>query len=163
MFRVGRLLFVLGGVLLVACLISMPFWKNFNSGLMTAVFGILIASAALIFIGEMLRFSGKRQEKRVGLGFMDFYRMVQRKSGVGINRKYPSRGEGRRCAFCGIHLTPSSIPAKLDGVVDMSLSESHAGRCEECGKLVCPQCAFRKGMDMGLRSFRCPACGGRVA
>lgn len=160
MFRLGRFLFVLGAVLLVACLITLPMWKDFESGLMSTVFGLLIASAILILVGETLRFSSNRQTKKAGLSFMDFYRMVQRKSSP--NNRHQGREEGRRCAFCGIRLVPSSIPAKLDGILDLSLSETHAGRCEECGKLACPQCGFRKGIEMGLRTFRCPACGGKI-
>ncbi len=159
MYRVGNFLFVLGATLLVCCGASLPFWKDFDTGLMNSVFALLISSAVLIAGGQALRFSGRRQERRTGTGFMDYYRQTRDKVSGGGKR---AKGQRARCAFCGIDLTPTGIPARLDGVVDLSRSESQAGRCEECGKLVCPQCAFRKGIEMGIRTFRCPSCGGRV-
>lgn len=165
MSRFGKVLFISGSVLLVLCGITLPFWKDFNSALLTVVFAVLVSSAIMILLGEMFRYSGKKQDEKLGLGFMDSYRQARGKTRAGHapRARGRSRAESRRCAFCGLDLTPTTIPARLDGVVDMSLSESHAATCQECGKLVCPQCAFRKGMEMGLRSFRCPACGGRVA
>jgi hypothetical protein len=161
MSKFGKIFFLLGAALFVACIITLPFWKNFETGLMTAVLGVLVGSAILILLGETLRFSGKKRDEKLGLTFLDYYRLRRRKSRASPGAKR-NKEDGRRCAFCGIRLTPTGIPARLDGVVDLNLSESHAGHCEECGKLVCPQCAFRKGMDMGIRSFRCPSCGGRV-
>lgn len=135
MFRVGNFLFVLGATLLLCCGATLPFWKDFDSGLMNSVFGILIASAVLIAGGQALRFSGKRQERRVGAGFMDYYRQARGKVSAGT-RSRKVKGQRFRCAFCGIDLTPTGIPARLDDIVDLSRSESSAGRCEECGKLV---------------------------
>jgi DNA-directed RNA polymerase subunit RPC12/RpoP len=159
MFRLGNFLFLLGSVLLVCCAVTIPLWRDFDAPLISKLLILLVGSAVMILVGQMMRFSAKRQERRTGLGFMDYYRQAGRKTSGGRRREKAVKS---RCAFCGQDLTPSGIPARLDGVLDLSLSESHAGRCEECGKLVCPQCAFRKGMDMGIRSFRCPACGGRV-
>ncbi len=160
MYRLGNFLFVLGSTLLVCCGATLPLWKDFDAGLMNSVFALLISSAVLIVAGQTLRFSGKRQERRTGLRFMDYYRQARENASSG--RRKRGKGHRARCAFCGIDLTPTGIPARLDNVVDLSRSESQAGRCEECGKLVCPQCAFRKGIEMGIRTFRCPSCGGRV-
>jgi len=159
--KLGNFLFLLGFALLLLCGFSLPFWKNFNSGLMVAVLTALIVAAVFIMIGEMLRYSGRRQKRNLSNGFMDFYRQMRGKA----RREPPPKRERtayRLCAFCGVSLAPGTIPAKLNGVIDVSHSESQAGKCEECGKVSCPQCAFRKGMEMGLRSFRCPSCGGRV-
>jgi len=161
MSRFGQVIFISGAVLLGLCGVTLPFWKNFNSGLMTAVFVVLLASSGLIVAGEALKYSGRKRDQKLGLVFMDYYRqsksLAARKSGRGRNAE-----DKRRCAFCGLKLISSPIPARLNGITDMSISETQAGHCEECGKLCCPQCAFRKGMEMGLKSFRCPACGGKV-
>jgi hypothetical protein len=160
--QLGNFLFLLGFALLILCGFSLPFWKNFNSGLMVAVLTALIAAAVLIMVGEMLRYSGRRQKKYLDDGFMNFYRQVRGKARRESPPKRARRAASRQCVFCGVSLAPGTIPAKLNGVLDVSHSESQAGHCEECGKVSCPQCAFRKGMEMGLRSFRCPSCGGRV-
>jgi hypothetical protein len=159
MTRFGKVIFIAGAVLLGLCGVTLPFWKNFGSGLMTAVFVVLLASSGLIVAGEFLKYSGRIRDQKLGLVFMDYYRQSKafKKSG----RKHDKDAK-RRCAFCGLKLIASPIPARLNGITDMSISETQAGRCEECGKLCCPQCAFRKGMEMGLKSFRCPACGGRI-
>jgi hypothetical protein len=159
MSKVGNILFLTGIGLLLVCTLSLPFWKDFDSPLMIAVLGSLVLGALLIVAGETLRYKGRRAEKKMGLTFMEYYRLVKTKP-----RRGPSRpvSEGRRCSFCGQRLDPTGIPARLGDTIDLTRSEGHAGECEECGKLVCPQCAFRKGMEMGLQSFRCPSCGGRV-
>jgi hypothetical protein len=159
MSKVGNVLFLVGVGLLLACAVSLPFWTGFDSALMTAVLGGLLLAALLIVAGETLRYKGRRAEKKLGLTFMEYYRVSKRKRRGGAARSVP---EGRRCSFCGQRLDPTGIPARLGDMIDLTRSEGHAGECEECGKLVCPQCAFRKGMEMGLQSFRCPSCGGRV-
>jgi hypothetical protein len=161
MSKIGKIIFISGAVLLGLCAVTLPFWKNFDSRLMTIVFIVLLASSVMIVAGEMLKFSGRRHEQKLGLGFMDYYRQSKTASGKRSGRKQEP-DDKRRCAFCGLRLIASPIPAKLNGINDMSISETQAGHCEECGKLCCPQCAFRKGVDMGLKSFRCPACSGRV-
>jgi len=161
MSRIGKIIFFTGAVLLSLCGVTLPFWKNFNSGLMTAVFVVLLASSGLIVIGETLKYSGRKRDQKRGLVFMDYYRQSKSLAPRKLGRKQTAEDK-RRCAFCGLKLIASTIPAKLNGIMDLSISETQAGRCEECGKLCCPQCAFRKGMEMGLKSFRCPACGGRI-
>lgn len=161
MSKIGKAIFLAGAVLLGLCGVTLPFWKNFDSGLMTFVFIVLIASTVMIVAGEALKYSGRRYDQKLGLGFMDYYRQTK-----SFKPKKPGRNQEaenkRRCAFCGLRLIASPIPANLNGITDLSISETQAGRCEECGKLCCPQCAFRKGVEMGLKSFRCPACSGRV-
>ncbi len=161
MFRFGNFLLLLGTVLLVLSLITIPFWKSFDSEFIPSILGVLVAGVALIMVGQALRHSGKRQQLKKGPTFMDYYRLARSKVWPG-RYHFEKEGEGRRCAFCGINLVPRGIPAKLGGVIDLSRSETQASKCEECGKLVCPQCAFHKGMEMGIRTFRCPACGGKV-
>lgn len=161
MSKFGKVIFFTGAVLLGLCVVTLPFWKNFNSGLMTAVFVVLLVSSGLIVVGETLKYSGRKRDQKLGLVFMDYYRQSKASSAKKAGRKLDKDAK-RRCAFCGLKLIASSIPAKLNGITDLSMSETQAGHCEECGKLCCPQCAFRKGMEMGLKSFRCPACGGRV-
>ena len=161
MSKLGKAFFVIGVILFVLSAGTIPFWDKFTPTLMTFVFVAMLGSSVMILAGEMLKYSGRRHDQKSGLAFMDYYLQVKSKRGQkGAKRR--DKDGALHCAFCGLRLVASAIPAKLDGVVDMSVSESQSGHCEECGKISCPQCSFRKGMSMGLKSFRCPACGGRV-
>jgi hypothetical protein len=161
MSKFGKIIFLTGVIFLVLSAGTIPFWNKFTPTLMNVVFGVMIGASALILAGEMFKYSGRRHEQKSGLTFMDYYLQVKSKRGQKGTPRQDKGGAGH-CAFCGLRLMTSSIPAKLDGVMDLSISESQSGHCEECGKIACPQCSFRKGMSMGLKSFRCPACGGRV-
>jgi len=159
MSRTGNTLFRLGFAVLILSVGTLPFWDDFSSKLITAVFIAMVVSAVMIVAGEAIRISGQRQGRAQGDGFMDYYREIKKKS------KSESGGKpiyGRSCAFCGMVLQPSHFPADMNGSGEISGADRQAGQCEECGKISCPQCAFKKGMEMGVRSFRCPSCGGRV-
>ena len=161
MSKLGKVLFITGVILFVLSAGTIPFWNKFTPVLMTLVFGVMLGASVLILVGEMFKYSGRRHEQKSGLTFMDSYHQVKSNRGRKGDKR-PGKDSSPHCAFCGLHLVNSSIPAKLNGIMDLSVSESQSGHCEECGKISCPQCSFRKGMSMGLKSFRCPACGGRV-
>jgi len=146
------------GILILAGL-GLPFWNKFDSSFIPVIMTGLVAGAVIILIGEMMRKAERRQRNKSGDSFMDYYRQAGGRGGAKRIKKI--KAEGGTCAFCGAILAVNPLSSRPAGRV-RSDTDIQSGRCEECGKISCPQCAFKKGLDMGLRSFRCPACGGRV-
>jgi len=159
MYSLGNIVFLLGIGILILASLGLPFWNKFDSSFIPVILTSLIAGAVIIVIGEMLRQSEKRQRRKSGDGFMDYYRQAGGRSRDKRIKKI--KAESGTCGFCGARLASTPISSRPAGRVS-GHSDIQAGQCEECSKISCPQCAFKKGLEMGLRSFRCPACGGRI-
>jgi len=159
MYSLGNIIFLLGVGILILAGLGLPFWNKFDSSFIPVIMTGLVAGAVIILIGEMMRQAERRQRRKSGDNFMDYYRQNGGRSRD--KRIKRIKAESGTCAFCGAILASTPISSRPAGRVS-GQSDIQAGQCEECSKISCPQCAFKKGLEMGLRSFRCPACGGRI-
>lgn len=153
--RLGRVLFVSGAGLLsfsAVCLLrsSGPYLEIQNTTL------FLFATAVILILsGEMIRLAGRGREPAPKTDW--------------LSNLWPRRGPSTRvahilresrCSFCGKSDAAGLASRRVER---KSAEDPNAfGRCLNCGRTVCPRCAYLKGMEMGRTSLRCPGCGGQV-
>lgn len=111
-------------------------------------------AAVIVLTGETIRTMVHYREQRFSPRFMDYLQWIHQTATTAAPRV--DKRLDVRCAFC----------AKGVGTGvqrnERAEAENQFGRCLNCGKTVCPRCSYLKGMEMGRKSLRCPACGGPV-
>jgi hypothetical protein len=154
--KLGKFLFVGGAGLLSfssVCLLrsSDPFVEFQEPALV--LFGL---AAVIVIAGETIRAMARSREQRFSPSFMDRLQRIHQTSTAASPRAVDKRADVR-CAFCGKNVVGTGLHK-----ADEAEAENQFGRCLNCGKTACPRCSYLKGMEMGRKSLRCPACGGPV-
>ena len=153
--KLGKILFVSGAGLLSfssVCLMRSadPFVEFQRSALI--LFGL---AAVIILTGETIRALARYREQRFSPRFMDYLQQIHRTTATAAPRV--NKGLDVRCAFCGKGVVGTGARRN-----EHAEAQNQFGGCLNCGKTVCPRCSYLKGMEMGRKSLRCPACGGPV-
>ncbi len=154
--RLGRILVLSGAGLLAfsgVCLLraSGPYLEFQTTSLV--LFG---AGAVLALAGEAARILSR--ERGTHPGGSDWAEVLKARR-VAFRAERVLRDP--ECAFCGKKEAGSGAARKGP---ERSPDGAHNafGRCLNCGRTICPRCSFLKGVELGLKSLRCPGCGGPI-
>jgi len=153
--KLGKILFVSGAGLLSfssVCLMRSadPFMEFQKSALV-----LFALAAAFVLTGETIRAVARYREQRFSPRFMDYLQQIHQTTTASAPRI--AKRLDVRCAFCGKGVVGAGVRKN-----EPAEAKNQFGRCLSCGKTVCPRCSYLKGMEMGRKSLRCPACGGPV-
>ena len=153
--RLGRVLFISGAGLLTfsgVCLLrtSGPYLEIQTTSLV-----LFAAGAILALAGETLRILSRERDSRSTSDWAEV--LKARRVAFRLERVL----RAPECAFCGKKEGANGAGHK-GSERSPEGGPSAFGRCLNCGRTSCPRCAFLKGLEMGLKSLRCPGCGGPI-
>jgi hypothetical protein len=154
--RAGRILFVSGIGLLAFSGVCLLRTSGTYLEIQSTSLAVFAAGAFLALAGETIRALTRERGPHSTSDWDEVLKARRAASRIENVLRDPE------CAFCGKKEKGTGSGRRGGAARSPEAGSSAFGRCLNCGRTSCPRCSFLKGVEMGLKSLRCPGCGGPI-